>query len=253
MSSTTPLLSSSRLATPHFPAVFGAIQFYRAARQKGLKPIIGMEAYVAPGSRFDRGGAGAGADRSYHQLLLAKDQAGYRNLMKLSTIGYMEGFYYKPRVDKETLAAHSDGLIATTSCLSAEIPVLLMRGDMDGARAALAQLVDIFGKDNVFVELQDQGLPEQRRINPDLVRLAGETGLPLVATNDCHYLRKDDASAHDVLLCIQTGKGISDPDRLKFPNEQFYLGFAMGQTGLDQGFCFAFLVFIGSNCWWRGS
>jgi DNA polymerase-3 subunit alpha len=203
--------------------MFGAVQFYRAARQAGLKPIIGMEAYVAPGSRFDRGGTGAGADRSYHQLLLAKDQTGYRNLMKLSTIGYLEGFYYKPRVDKETLAVHSDGLIATTSCLSAEIPVLLMRGDMDGARAALAQLVDIFGKDNVFVELQDQGLPEQRQINPDLVRLASETGLPLVATNDCHYLSKDDASAHDVLLCIQTGKGISDPNRLKFPNEQFYL------------------------------
>ena len=203
--------------------MFGAVQFYRAARKAGLKPIIGMEAYVAPRSRFDRGGAGAGLDRSYHQLLLVKDQTGYRNLMKLSSIGYLEGFYYKPRVDKEILAAHSEGLIATTSCLSAEIPILLLRGDMDRARAALAEMVDIFGKDNVFVELQDQGLPEQRRINPDLVRLASETDLPLIATNDCHYLRKDDASAHDVLLCIQTGKAISDPNRLKFPNDEFYL------------------------------
>jgi len=203
--------------------MFGAVQFYRAARKAGLKPIIGMEAYVAPRSRFDRGGAGAGLDRSYHQLLLVKDQAGYRNLMKLSSIGYLEGFYYKPRVDKEMLAAHSEGLIATTSCLSAEIPILLLRGDMDRARAALAEMVDIFGKDNVFVELQDQGLPEQRRINPDLVRLASETDLPLVATNDCHYLRKEDANAHDVLLCIQTGKAISDPNRLKFPNDEFYL------------------------------
>lgn len=203
--------------------MFGAVQFYRRARQAGLKPIVGMEAYLASGSRLQRRGVNGSSERSFHQLLLAKDQTGYRNLMKLSSIGYLEGFYYKPRVDKDTLAQHADGLIATTSCLSAEVPTLLLRGDLKGARGALGELVEIFGRENVYVELQDQGLSEQRQINPDLVRLANEAELSLVATNDCHYIRREDASAHDVLLCIQTGKGISDPNRLKFPNEEFYL------------------------------
>jgi len=202
--------------------MFGTVQFYRSAREAGLKPILGMEAYLAAGSRHDRGNVSHGRER-YHQLLLAKDRTGYRNLTKLSSIGYLEGFYYKPRIDKEVLAEHAEGLIATTSCLSGEVPQHLLRGDYDGARKALGELVDIFGHDNVYVELQDQGLDEQRQINPELIRLAGELDLPLIGTNDCHYLMQEDARAHDALLCIQTGKAMSEPDRMKFPNDQFYL------------------------------
>ena len=202
--------------------MFGAVHFYRAARDKGLKPILGMEAYLAAGSRHDRGGTTAGRER-FHQLLLAADQTGYRNLMKLSSIGFLEGFYYKPRIDKEMLSEHAEGLIGTTSCLSGEVPQCLLRDDYAGARKALGDLVDILGHGNVYVELQDQGLAEQGPINEQLVRLAQEMDLPLMATNDCHYLRREDANAHDALLCIQTGKGISDPTRMKFPNEEFYV------------------------------
>ncbi len=202
--------------------MFGTVQFYRQARDSGLKPLLGMEAYLAAGSLHDRGGTHSGRER-FHQLLLAKDQTGYRNLMKLASVGYLEGFYYKPRIDKEILAEYAEGLIATSSCLSGEVPQYLLRGDYAGARQALGELADIVGHDNVYVELQDQGLPEQRQINPDLIRLAGELDLPLIATNDCHYLVKEDAHAHDALLCIQTGKGLSDPARMKFPNDQFYV------------------------------
>ena len=202
--------------------MFGAVQFYRQARDSGLKPLLGLEAYLAAGSRHDRGEVSGGRER-FHQLLLAKDQTGYRNLMKLSSAGYLEGFYYKPRIDKKILAEHAEGLIATSSCLSGEVPQYLLRGDYEGARSALGELVEIFGPDNVYVELQDQGLPEQRQINPELIRLAGDLDLPLIATNDCHYLVKEDARAHDALLCIQTGKGLSDPSRMKFPNDEFYV------------------------------
>ncbi|MCS5703570.1 MAG: PHP domain-containing protein, partial [Acidobacteria bacterium] len=202
--------------------MFGAVQFYRKARDSGVKPLLGMEAYLAAGSRHDRGEASAGRER-FHQLLLAKDQTGYRNLMKLSSVGYLEGFYYKPRIDKTILAEHAKGLIATSSCLSGEVPQYLLRGDYEGARGALGELVEIFGHGNVYVELQDQGLSEQRQINPELIRLAGELDLPLIATNDCHYLLKEDAQAHDALLCIQTGKGMSHPGRMKFPNDEFYV------------------------------
>ena len=202
--------------------MFGAVQFYRRARKRNVKPIIGMEAYIAPGSRSarDRGRQG---QHSRHLLLLARNNAGYRNLMKLSSIGYLEGFYYRPRIDREVLAAYSDGLIATSGCLSSEICAHLVGGDIAAARTVTGEMVDIFGRDNFYIELQDQGLEEQRRINPDLVRLASEFSLPLVGTNDCHYLRRTDAEPHDVLLCIQTGKGINDENRMKFPNNEFYL------------------------------
>ncbi len=202
--------------------MFGAIQFYRTAREHGVKPIIGMEAYLAPGSRSERRTAPTG-EYAYHQLLLARDQTGYRNLMKLSSIGYLEGFYYRPRIDREVLAAHAEGLIGTTGCLASRVCQHLLNSDVGGARAAIGEMVELFGRDNFYVEIQDQGLPEQRRINPELVRLAREFGLSLVGTNDCHYLRQQDASGHDVLLCIQTGKGINDPNRLRFPNREFYL------------------------------
>ncbi len=202
--------------------MFGAIQFYRQAIANDLKPIVGMEAYLAPGSRFDRSARRAG-ESAYHQVLLAKNATGYRNLMKLSSIGYQEGFYYRPRIDREVLANHAEGLIGTTSCLSGEVCRKLLNGDTSGARRAVGEMIEIFGRDNYCIELQDQGLDEQRRINPDLVRLAREFDISLVGTNDCHYLRRQDAGPHDVLLCIQTGKGISDPNRMKFPNDEFYV------------------------------
>ncbi len=201
--------------------MFGAIQFYRRARARGLKPIIGMEAYMAPGSRTDRGGRRG--ETAYHLLLLAKNEQGYRNLMKLSSAGYLEGFYYKPRIDRELLAEHAGGLIGTTGCLSSEVCRRLLAGDQRAARSVTGEMIEIFGRDDFYVELQDQGLEEQRRINPELVRIAREFDLRLVGTNDCHYLRRQDSNAHDVLLCIQTGKGINDPNRMKFPNEEFYL------------------------------
>ena len=202
--------------------MFGAIQFYRAARQRGINPIIGMEAYLAPGA-LDSKATGPRGDYASHLLLLVKNEEGYRNLLKLSSIGYLEGFYYRPRIDRDALAKHSGGLIATTSCLSGEVSQCLLNSDMDGARRAIGEMIAIFGRDNYYVELQDQGLPEQRRINPELIRLAREFGLPLMASNDCHYLRQEDSDPHDVLLCIQTGKGVNEPGRMKFPNDQFYL------------------------------
>ncbi|MFQ5742250.1 MAG: DNA polymerase III subunit alpha [Acidobacteriota bacterium] len=203
--------------------MFGALGFYRQARQQGLKPILGLEAYLAPRSRHDRGNVERAHEGSFHQLLLARDQTGYRNLVKLASIGYLEGFYYKPRIDKQALADHSEGLIGTTSCLSGEVPRHLLQGNPKRARQALGELVDILGQGNVYVELQDHGLPQQRPLNAELIQLGKQFDLPLVATNDCHYLRKEDADAHDILLCIQTGKGISDPNRLRFPNQEFYL------------------------------
>ena len=203
--------------------MFGAMQFYRAAHARGIKPILGMEAYLAPGARNNRSATGPRGRYASHLLLLARNDEGYRNLLKLSSIGYLEGFYYRPRIDKDILAEHSAGLIATTSCLSGEVSQCLLNNDMDGARRAIGEMIAIFGRDNYYVELQDQGLSEQRQINPDLVRLAREFDLSLVGTNDCHYLRKEDSAPHDVLLCIQTGKGINDPGRMKFPNHEFYL------------------------------
>jgi DNA polymerase-3 subunit alpha len=202
--------------------MFGAVKFYRAARKRGIKPILGMEAYLAPGSLESRA-AGPRGRYASHLLLLAKNIEGYRNLLKLSSVGYLDGFYYRPRIDRDTLAKYSDGLIATTSCLSGEVCQCLLNSDMDGARRAVGEMIAIFGRDNYYVELQDQGLDEQRRINPDLVRLAREFDLSLVGTNDCHYLRQEDSDPHDVLLCIQTGKGINDPGRMKFPNNEFYV------------------------------
>ena len=215
-------LGMTSLALTDHGNMFGAVQFYRRAMRQGIKPIIGMEAYVAPGSRSDRG-RGEGDEYAFHQLLLAEDDVGYRNLMKLSSIGYLEGFYYRPRIDKEVLARHAAGLVATTGCLSSEISHQLLRGDRKGAWRTAGEMVEILGIGNYYVELQDQGLSEQRQINPELLSLARDLDLPVVATNDCHYLRQSDASAHDVLLCIQTGKGISDRNRLRFPNQEFYL------------------------------
>ncbi|MDQ3974511.1 MAG: DNA polymerase III subunit alpha, partial [Actinomycetota bacterium] len=214
--------------------MFGAVDFYRAGLRHGVKAIIGTELYVAPGSRFAKGGragatspaegTGAGRKEPYHHLgLLAADQRGYRNLMKLVSRAYLEGYWYKPRADKELLAEHAEGLVCLSGCLGGEVNQRLLAGDRDGALAAAAEQRDIFGPGNYFVELQDHGIDEQRRANGDLVWIARRLGVPLVVTNDSHYTDRADAGAHDVLLCIQTGAKRSDPGRFKFHGDQFYV------------------------------
>jgi DNA polymerase-3 subunit alpha len=199
--------------------LFGAVKFYDAALKRDVKPIIGCEVYVAAASRFDRS---ADADRPSHLIVLCENERGYRNLVKLASAAYIEGYYYKPRIDKDLLARHADGLIALSGCLRGEIPAALLADRYETARQAAYDLRDIFGKGNFFLELQDQGITDQHKVNPQLARLARETGIPLVVTNDCHYLSRDDARSQDVLVCIQTGKTLSDPNRMRFATDQFY-------------------------------
>ena len=199
--------------------LFAAVEFHKAATARGLKPIIGCEAYISQQGRHTR----SESDRYNHLVLLCANQKGYRNLVRLVSAGYLEGFYYKPRMDKELLARHSEGLIALSGCLRGEVAEALLAENMDEARRVAYQLQDIFGKNNFFLEMQDQGLEQEKRINPLLVELSHQTGIPLVATNDCHYLTCEDAGAHDTLLCIQTGRLRSDTKRMRFANDQFYV------------------------------
>ncbi len=204
--------------------LFGALDFYLKASKAGIKPIIGCEMYVAPGSRFEKTGtAGHHEENSYHLILLARNKVGYKNLIKLVTAGYLEGFYYKPRIDKELLRKHSDGLIGMSACLSGEIPKLLLQGRYEDARKTALDYQDILGSENFYFEIQDNGIPEQEQANRELLRLSKDTGIPLVATNDCHYLNREDHKSHDALLCIQTGKTVKDTNRMKFASETFYV------------------------------
>ena len=209
--------------------MFGAIQFYNLARKAGVKPILGIEAYVAQGNRFDRT---PGKGGSNHLVLLAANEAGYRNLIKLTSKAYLEGFYYKPRVDKELLRQHSEGIIALSACLKGEINERIVGRQEKEAEATAREFDEIFGRGNFFLEMQDHGIPEQRLANEALRRIARRTGQPLVVTNDCHYLRQDDAFAHDVLLCIGTQRNLSDTDRLRYASEHFYLKSAEEMHGL---------------------
>ncbi len=199
--------------------LFGAIQFYNTARKKGLKPIIGCEIYVAKESRHKKTGGG---DQSNHLVLLAENLTGYHNLSKLVSYGFLEGFYYKPRIDKELLAQHNSGLIAMSACLKGAVPQKLITEQPDAALAEALELQEIFGKGNFFLELQDHGLPNQKLVNPPLIQIAQKTGIPLVCTNDSHYLKREDSVAHDVLLCIGTGKLVSQQDRMRYESDQFY-------------------------------
>ncbi len=202
--------------------LFGAIEFYKSAKKHGIKPIIGCEAYVAPESRHKKEPLRGFPDAGYHLILLAKNLAGYRNLVKLSSAGYLEGFYHRPRVDKELLRTHSEGLVCLSSCLNGELPAQLRNSDFKRAREVAKEYADIFGKENFFVELQDHGISEEDRIRGKLAKIGQELEFGLVATNDCHYLRRVDAAAHDALLCIQTGKVLTDTDRLKYETDQIY-------------------------------
>ncbi len=201
--------------------MFAAVEFYNACKAQGIKAIIGCETYVAPRTRFDKV---AKIDQSpYHLVLLCKNEQGYRNLIKLVSLSYTEGFYGKPRVDEELLRRYSGGLICLSACLAGEIPRKLLSGDFDGAKQTALMYTDIFGKDNYFLELQDHGIDDQKRLIPMLARLSQETGIPLAATNDCHYLRKEDAKAQRVLVCISTATTLDDPNKLEFPTEEFYV------------------------------
>lgn len=203
--------------------MFGAVEFYSEAMKNGIKPIIGCEVYVSPGSRLDRSVAvNENKEAAYHLILLAKDEEGYRNLMKLVSAGYLEGFYYKPRVDKELLAKYSKGLIAQSACLQGEIPYLIVKGKQEEAKVVAAQYKEIFGNGNFYLELQKNLIPDQEIANAGLLKLARELEIPLVATGDVHYLRKKSARAHEGLLCIQTQATLNDPDHMKFSTDEFY-------------------------------
>ncbi|MBI3753659.1 MAG: DNA polymerase III subunit alpha [Deltaproteobacteria bacterium] len=207
--------------------MFGAIEFYEKASHHGIKPIIGCEVYVAPGSRFDRTAGrgnkeGAEYEGSHHLILLVKNIKGYRNLCRLATSAYLEGFYYKPRIDKELLKANSEGLIALSSCLHGEIPHLILNGNKEKALKAADEYKAIFNNNRFYLELQDNKLPEQKKVNEGLLEISKKLDVPIVATNDCHYLKREEAKAHDILICIQTGKTVTATDRLKFRTDEFY-------------------------------
>ena len=216
-------LNFPALAITDHGVLFGVIDFYGAARNKGIKPIVGCEVYVAPGSRFEKKSSSGGRDVYHHLVLLAKDEVGYKNLIKLSTAAHLEGYYYKPRIDKELLAAHKEGLIALSGCVAGEIPELIQRDQLPRAREVIDWFKQTLGAENFYLELQNHGLLEQVKVNRQLIPWAKEFGLKLVATNDVHYVEKNHAHAHDCLICIGTQTQLTDTKRMKYANQQFYL------------------------------
>ena len=214
-------LGMDSIAITDHGAMYGVIDFYRAAREVGIKPIIGCEVYVSPGSRFDRETA-SGEDRYYHLVLLAENDQGYHNLMKIVSKGYVDGFYYKPRVDYEVLETFHEGVIALSACLAGEVQRYLGRGMYEEACRSALHYQAIFGKGNFFLELQDHGIPMQKTVNQGLMRMSRELGIDLVATNDIHYILAEDAVPHDILLCIQTGKRVTDENRMRYEGGQYY-------------------------------
>lgn len=208
------------LAITDHGVMYGVIDFYRACKKEGIKPVIGCEVYVAPHSRFDKTSS---YERYYHMVLLCENNTGYQNLIKLVSLGFTEGFYSKPRIDDELLEKYNEGLICLSACLAGEIPQKLLDSDYNSAKEKAVYYRDLFGRENFFIELQDHGIEEQKRINPNLVRIADEIGVGLVVTNDCHYIEKDDHNIHNILLCIQTNRTINDNDRMEFQTDEFYL------------------------------
>lgn len=201
--------------------VYGAVNFYQQATAAGLKPIIGCECYISSGSRFNKAADEAG-ETSYHLVLIAKNNEGYENIVKLTSLGFLEGFYYRPRIDKEILRQHHEGLIGLSACMHGEIPAAILREDIKGAVNTAREYHEIFGEGNFYLELMENGLPEQRIVNRSLQEIGRDFSIPLVATNDCHYLNREDAEAHEVLLCIQTGKNLDDTNRMRFATDQLY-------------------------------
>ena len=215
-------LGMDSMAITDHGVMYGVIDFYRAAREVGIKPIIGCEVYVAPGSRFDRENTN-GEDRYYHLVLLAENDTGYHNLMKIVSKGFVDGFYYKPRVDYEVLETYHEGVIALSACLAGEVQRYLARGMYEEACRSARHYEQIFGKGNFFLELQDHGIPTQKTVNQGLMRMSRELSMDLVATNDIHYILAEDAAPHDILLCIQTGKKVSDENRMRYEGGQYYV------------------------------
>lgn len=215
-------LGMDSVAITDHGVMYGVIDFYKEAQKQGIHPVIGCEVYVAPGSRFDKSG-NMSSNRYHHLVLLAENDTGYHNLMKIVSKGFTEGFYYKPRVDKELLKEYHEGIIALSACLAGEIPDALRKGLYQTALNAAQEMSEIFGEDHFYLELQDHGIPDQKTVNQGLLRLAKDTGLELVATNDIHYTLAEDAQAHDVLLCIQTGKKVADTDRMRYEGGQYYV------------------------------
>ena len=216
-------LGMNALSITDHGVMYGVIDFYKEAKKQGIRPIIGCEVYVTPGSRFDRDPDRSGGDRYNHLILLCENNTGYHNLMKLCSRAFLEGFYYKPRVDLSLLEAYHEGLIASSACLAGEVARALSRGMYEEAKKAALRYRDIFGENNFFLELQDHGIPEQKTVNAGLLQLSRETGIPLIATNDIHYTFAEDAEPHDILLCIQTGKHVSDTDRMRYEGGQYYM------------------------------
>ena len=214
-------IGQDAIAITDHGVMYGVIDFYRAAKKAGIKPIIGCEVYVAPRTRFDRT---HGVDNeANHLILLCENETGYRNLSYMVSQSFVEGFYGKPRVDRELLQAHHEGLIAMSACIAGKIPQLILHKDIEGAKAAALEYAELFGPDHFYLELQDHDLPEQQEVNQGILRIARETGLPLVVTNDAHYLRREEARMQDVLMCVQMGRTVDDPGRMKFETEEFYL------------------------------
>src|ERR1700720_2991587 len=209
--------------------LFGAVKFYNAAKAAGVHPVIGCEMYVSQQGHKTR----SDSDRYNHLVLLCESQEGYRNLIRLVSTGYLDGFYYKPRIDLDLLAQHSKGLIALSACLRGHIAETILADKYEDARRLAHTYSDILGRNNFFLEVQDHPLDQDKKLTPDLNRLSQETGLPLVATNDSHYLRKDDARAHEILMCIQTGKTMSDPNRMHWSTSKLYLKFRLHMMELS--------------------
>ncbi|MPM70892.1 DNA polymerase III subunit alpha [bioreactor metagenome] len=214
-------LGMPAIAITDHGTMYGVIDFYKEAKKQGIKPIIGCEVYVAPRSRLEK--SAVEGESYYHLVLLAENEIGYRNLIELVSRGHSEGFYYKPRVDREILARYSDGIICLSACIAGEIPALLLKGNYEGAENLALEYRNIFGPNNFFLEIQDHNMPEQKQVNASLVKISQKTGIGLVATNDLHYIERNDSECHDVLLCIQMGKTVDDPGRMRFPNSEFYL------------------------------
>ncbi len=204
--------------------MYGAVDFYMKAQKAGITPIVGQEFYMAPGSRFNKEFTrDSDVEKSYHLILLAKNNKGYKNLMKLSSIGFIDGFYYKPRIDFEVLEKHSEGIICSSACIAGEIPRAILKGKPAEARQLAGKMYEIFGKDHFYLEMQDHGLKEQKIVNKELIKMSKELNIPLIATNDAHYLNKEDSYSHEVLLCIQTGRTMNDTKRMRFSSNEFYI------------------------------
>ena len=225
-------LGMDAVAMTDHGAMFGAVEFYSECKDQGVKPLVGIEAYMSPGNRGDK--STKAGESAFHLLLLAQNLAGYQNLLKLTSLSYKEGFYYKPRIDKEILRAHSEGLIATSACLGGEVCGALMKRDMKAAKSVAEIYAEIFGPDRFFIEVQDNGIPEQDQVNPELAELAQKLGVGLVATNDVHFLEKDDHFAHDCLCCISMGKLQSDEGRLKYPRALYLKSPAEMKAGMTR-------------------